>query len=71
MRSLEFPHAPLERIAKKASGKRVSKPAIKALRNLVLENAEDKAKEIADLAKHAGRKTVMKNDVAFITKNKE
>ena len=69
MRSKEFPHAPLERIAKKASGKRISKPAIKALRNYLLENAEYKAKEAADLAKHAGRKTVMKNDVSFVTKS--
>lgn len=69
MRSKEFPHAPLERIAKKASGKRISKSAVKALRNYVLENAEDRAKEISDVARHAGRKTVMKNDVAFVTRN--
>ncbi len=68
MRSKEFPHAPLERIAKKASNKRISKPAVKALRNFVLENAEDKGKEIATLAKHAGRRTVMKSDVVFVTK---
>ena len=68
MRSKEFPHAPLERIAKKATGKRVSKPAVKALRNYIIENAEDKAKEAVDIAKHAGRRTVMKNDVAFVTK---
>jgi histone H3/H4 len=68
MRSKEFPHAPLERIAKKASNKRISKPAVKALRNFVLENAEGKGKEIADLARHAGRRTVMKNDVVFVTK---
>jgi len=68
MRSKEFPHAPLERIAKKTSKKRISKPAVKALRNYVLENAEEKAKEIMELARHAGRKTIMKNDVVFVTK---
>ena len=68
MRSKDFPHAPLERIAKKASGKRISKPAVKALRNYILENAENKSKEIVTLARHAGRKTVMKNDVVFVTK---
>lgn len=68
MRSKEFPHAPLERIAKKASNKRISKPALKALRNFVLENAEDRGKEIATLAKHAGRKTVMKQDIMLATK---
>lgn len=71
MRSKEFPHAPLERIAKKASGKRISKTAVKALRNHILENAEDKAREVADLARHAGRLTVMKSDVTFVTKLKK
>lgn len=68
MRSKEFPYTPLERIAKKASKKRISKTAVKALRNFILENAEDKGKEIADLARHAGRRTVMKSDVVFVTK---
>lgn len=71
MRSKEFPHAPIERIARKASGKRVSKPAVKALRNFILETAEEKGKEIATLAKHAGRRTVMKSDVVFVTKKSE
>lgn len=70
MRSKEFPHAPLERIAKKATEMRISKPAVKALRNFILENAEDRGKEIAALARHAGRRTVMKSDVVFVTKKK-
>ncbi len=70
MRSKEFPHAPLERIAKKATRMRMSKPAVKALRNLVLENAEDKGMEIATLAKHAGRRTVMKDDVILATRDR-
>jgi len=41
---------------------------VKALRNFILETAEEKGKEIATLAKHAGRRTVMKSDVVFITK---
>ena len=68
MRSKEFPHAPLERIAKKASNKRISKPAIKALRNYILENAEDRANEIAQLARHAGRKTVKARDIEIAAK---
>jgi histone H3/H4 len=70
MRSKEFPHAPLERIAKKASGKRISRTAVKALRNYVLESAEDRGKEIVTLARHAGRRTVMKDDVVFVTKKR-
>lgn len=68
MRSKEFPHAPVERIARKASQKRVSKPAVKALRNFILETAEEKGKEIATLAKHAGRRTVMRKDVILAVK---
>lgn len=68
MRSKEFPHAPIERIARKASQKRVSKPAVRALRNFILETAEEKGKEIATLAKHAGRRTVMKKDVILAIK---
>ena len=67
MRSKEFPHAPLERIARKTTGMRISRGAVKALRNHVLENAEERSREIVDLVRHAGRKTVMKSDVVFIT----
>ena len=68
MRSKEFPHAPLERIAKKASNKRISKGVVKSLTNYVLDNAEDKGKEIVQLAKHAGRRTVMKEDIILAIK---
>ena len=65
MRSKEFPSAPLERIAREASGKRISEGATKSLRQLVLDRSETKAKEIVDVTKHAGRKTVLREDVAF------
>jgi histone H3/H4 len=68
MRSKEFPHAPLERIAKKASDKRISKTAVKAMRNYILDIAEEKGKEIVQLANHAGRRTVMKEDIILAIK---
>lgn len=68
MRSKEFPTAPLERIAREACKKRVSKEAMKMMRSYVLDDAHDRAKEIAELARHSGRKTVLKEDVQFITK---
>ena len=68
MRSKDFPAAPLERIAKAACKKRMSKTAIKLLRGYILDDASDRAREIADLANHAGRKTVLRQDVEFITK---
>jgi histone H3/H4 len=68
MRSKDFPTAPLERIAKHACKKRISKDAMRIMRDYILEDAEQRAREIAELARHAGRKTVLKQDVEFITK---
>ncbi len=68
MRSKEFPTAPIERIAKKASEKRISKGAVKIIKDYILDDAQERAKEVAQLCRHAGRKTVLKEDVEFITK---
>lgn len=68
MRSKDFPTAPLERVAKQACKKRISKEAMRIMRNYVLDDAEQRAREIAELARHSGRKTVLKEDVDFITK---
>jgi histone H3/H4 len=68
MRSKEFPSAPLERIAKQASNKRISRDAMKIIRNYILDDAYQRASEMAELARHAGRKTVLKQDVDFIAK---
>jgi histone H3/H4 len=68
MRSKEFPTAPLERIAKQASKKRISKEAVKIIKSYVVNDAQERAGEIAALARHSGRKTVLKDDVLFITK---
>lgn len=70
MRSKEFPSAPLVRVAREASGSRISQGATKALRQLVLDRAEIKAREIVDITKHSGRKTVMREDVEFAGKRK-
>ena len=68
MRSKEFPSAPLERIAREASRKRISKEAMRIMKGYVLSDAQERAGEIAELARHAGRKTVLKEDVDFITR---
>ena len=68
MRSKEFPAAPLERIAKEASRKRISREAMKIIRSYILDDAQQRAGEIAELARHAGRKTVLREDVDFITR---
>ena len=68
MRTKEFPYTPLGRIAKKSGARRISDSALKAIRDMLLEEAEDKAREIATVAEHSGRKTVMRKDVQFVLK---
>ena len=71
MRKKEFPYTPLGRIAKKSGSKRISDSALKAMRNMLLEEAEDKARDIATVAEHSGRKTVLRRDVQFVLKRKK
>jgi len=70
MRKKEFPYTPLGKIAKKSGAKRISDSALKAMRNILLEEAEEKAKDIATVAEHSGRKTVLRRDVQFVLKKK-
>jgi histone H3/H4 len=70
MRKKEFPYTPLGRISKKAGARRISDSALKAMRSMLLEEAEEKAREIATVAEHSGRKTVMRKDVLFVLKRK-
>ena len=71
MRKKEFPYTPLGRIAKKSGVKRVSDSALKAVRNMLLEEAEEKAREIVTVAEHSGRRTVLRRDVQFVLKRKK
>jgi histone H3/H4 len=68
MRSKEFPSAPLERIAREASRKRISREAMRIMRGYILRDAQERAGEIAELTRHSGRKTVLREDVEFIKK---
>jgi histone H3/H4 len=71
MRKKEFPYTPLGKIAKKSGAKRISDSALKAMRAMLLEEAEEKAKDIATVAEHSGRKTILRRDVLFVTKRKK
>jgi len=60
---MEFPVLPFERIIKRAGAKRVSYGAAEELAKVMEENIIKIAEEAAALAKHAGRKTVITEDV--------
>ena len=63
-----LPLLPFERIAKKAGAKRVSKDALEELRDIMEEYATDIAEKSVRLSRHAGRRTVKKEDIRFVVK---
>ncbi len=56
----------LERIAKKAGVKRISKKALEELREIVVDYGNDIAEQSVKLSRHAARKTVKEEDVRFV-----
>jgi histone H3/H4 len=60
---LELSIAPVGRIIKNAGAQRISKGAKEALNKILEEQGEMIATDAVILAKHSGRKTVMKRDV--------
>jgi histone H3/H4 len=60
---MNFPVLPFERILKRAGAKRVAYDAAEELAKVMEEKIYMIAEEAAALAKHAGRKTVLAEDV--------
>lgn len=60
---MEFPVLPFERIIKKAGARRVSFEAAEELAKVMEAKIAEISDEAAALAKHAGRKTVIADDV--------
>ncbi len=58
-----LPLAPFERILKDAGAKRVSKTAMKEFAVVTEDIADDLARDAVKFAKHAGRKTVVGEDI--------
>ena len=59
----ELPIAPVKRIIKNAGAARISDEAAAVLADAMESYAEDVALRATKLAKHAGRKTVIADDV--------
>lgn len=63
MSDITLPLSPLERILKKVGAKRVSQAALEEFSKVLEEKLMKVASEAALLAKHAGRKTIIADDV--------
>ncbi len=61
--------APFDRIMRKSGAERVSEGAAKELRDVVEDIAENLSKEIVVVARHAGRKTIKKEDVELVMRH--
>lgn len=57
-----------ERIAKKAGIKRISREALEELRDIMIEEGMDISERAFKISRHANRKTVMAQDVRFVTR---
>jgi histone H3/H4 len=62
---MTLPLAPLERVLREQGAVRVSEDATRALRDEVRRFAENLAAEAVKAARHAGRTTVKREDVAL------
>jgi len=63
-----IPKAPVARILMKAGAKRVSQDAVDVFTEIITEETQKIARKAAEIAKHAGRKTVHEGDVKLAAK---
>lgn len=63
-----LPKLPFERLMKKAGAKRVSEDALEEMAKVLEEKLTEISKEAALLAQHAGRKTILDEDVRIAKK---
>ena len=63
-----IPKAPCARILVNSGAKRVSKDAAESFSDIIRVMAEKIAEHAADIARHAGRKTVTEGDIKLAAK---
>ena len=60
-----------ERIAKKNGVKRISKEALQETREIIEELGLETAEKAVKVSRFAGKKTVMEEDMKFVTERRE
>ncbi|MHA2298222.1 MAG: histone family protein [Candidatus Hodarchaeales archaeon] len=65
----QFPLAPIDRLIRNANANRVSLEAVEELRTIVEELTLEIAKKAVTLSKHAGKKTLTREDIKLAYKN--
>ena len=68
---VKLPLAPFEKLLKESGAKRVSESATKAFVQAIEEIGSDIGKEASDLAKHAGRKTLLEADIVLVRRRRK
>lgn len=64
---MSLPNAPIERIIRKAGAERVSKDAVEELKFALEDLGDEIAADAVNMADHAERNTVKKEDVEMAT----
>lgn len=64
----ELSLAPIDRLMRIAGAERISDEAVSILREILEEVAKDISRQAMELAKHAGRKTILADDVKLAAK---
>ena len=64
---MSLPDAPVERILRNAGAERVSKDAVKELRETLEDLGEEISRDAVQMADHANRNTVKEEDVDMAT----
>lgn len=64
----DFPLSPLERVARKAGGERVSASAVRELYKTLMDLTEKIAVDAITLSRHAHRVTIKREDIILASK---
>ncbi len=66
-----LPRAPIERLLKESSGKRISKKATEQMARILEHMIDETAEDAAIFCKHAGRKTITDEDILLSMKDRK